>query len=132
MAATSAFPPSASGLAIGVLYTIWNFGSCVGLAMGGLIFEEQDKRALTRALAKENITLSAKDQELVRSLLSDPSQAQLTLSKLTPALEKKVLPMFQDSFMAGYGGAMWYLLITCALGAILVPLIARNAKSADT
>ncbi len=131
MAATSALPPSASGLAIGVLYTIWNFGSCVGLAMGGLIFEELDKRALTRALATEKITLSAKDQELVRSLLSDPSQAQQTLSKLAPGLEKKILPMFQDSFMAGYGGAMWYLLITCALGAILVPLIARNAKSVE-
>lgn len=129
MAATAAFPPAASGLAVGVLYSIWNFGSCLGLAMGGLIFEELDKRSLTQALARENITLSQKDQELVRSLLSDPSQAQQTLSKLTPALEAKVLPMFQDSFMAGYGGAMWYLFITCTLGAIAVPLIARNTKT---
>ena len=52
-------------------------GSPPGLAVGGLIFEALDRRSLTDTLVSENITLTAKDQELVRSLLSDPSQAQL-------------------------------------------------------
>ena len=30
--------------------------------------------------------------------------------------------------MAGYSGAMGYLLVTCALGAILVPLVARRVR----
>lgn len=128
LAGTMALPSSAAGLAIGVLYSIWNFGSCVGMAVGGLIFEETDRRTLNAALLRENITLSAKDQELVRSVLSDPSQAQQILGKLTPGLEAKILPIFKDAFMAGYSGAMWYLLITCAIGAILVPLIARRDK----
>jgi len=128
LAATMALPPAATGLAIGVLYSVWNFGSSVGMAIGGLIFEEADRRTLTAALVRENISLSAKDQELVRSVLSDPSQAQAILGKLTLGLESKILPIFKDSFMAGYSGAMWYLLVTCAAGAILVPLIARNAK----
>ena len=130
VAATSALPPASASVAIGVLYSIWNFGSSVGLAFGGLIFEELDGRTLNNALARENIALTGTHQELVRSLLSDPSQARQVLGELTPGLEAKVLPIFRDSFMAGYGGAMWYLLITCALGAILVPLIARNAKRA--
>jgi hypothetical protein len=37
-----------------------------------------------------------------------------------------LLPMFKHAFMVGYSGAMAYLLITCALGAVLVPLIARK------
>ncbi|MEX3012023.1 MFS transporter [Hoeflea sp. TYP-13] len=130
MAATSALPKAAAGLAIGMLYTVWNFGSSVSLAVGGLIFEELDKRSLTNSIAQENITLSAKDQELVRSVLSDPSQAQKILGELTPGLEDKLLPIFRDSFMDGYGGAMWYLLATCALGAILVPLIAGKSRPA--
>lgn len=127
--ATSALPAAAAGLAIGTLYTIWNFGSSIGLAIGGLLFEELDKRSLDRALAEAGVQLSHKDQELVRSLLSDPSGAQATLAKLTPGLEDKILPMFKDAFMAGYNGAMWYLVVVCAVGAVLVPLIASREKS---
>jgi hypothetical protein len=123
-----ALPAAAAGLAIGVLFSIWNFGSSMGLAIGGLIFEEAEKNSLASALVRENITLTASDQHLVRSLLSDPSQAQQLLSKLTPGLEAKILPLFKDAFMDGYSGAMWYLFITCAIGAILVPLIARGAR----
>jgi EmrB/QacA subfamily drug resistance transporter len=128
LAATSAFPPAASGVAIGVLYTIWNFGSCVGLAVGGLVFEELDKRSFTSAMLRENIALPAKDQDLVRSVLSDPSQAQQLLGKLAPGQEAKLMLIFRDSFMTGYSGAMWYLVITCALGAILMLLILRKAE----
>ena len=128
LAATSAFPPASASLIIGVIYSIWNFGSSVGLAIGGLIFEELDRRTLTGTLLREKIELTGKDQELVRSLLSDPSQAQQLLGELAPGLEARILPIFKDSFMAGYSGAMWYLFVTCTIGAILVPLIARKAK----
>jgi len=128
LAATSPFPPAQASLIIGILYSIWNFGSSVGLAVGGLLFETHDRRTLTASLARENIALAGKDQDLVRSLLSDPSQAHQALATLTPGLEAKVLPIFRDSFMAGYAGAMWYLLVTCAIGAVLVPLIARRSE----
>lgn len=130
LAATSALPPASAGLAVGVLYSVWNFASSVGLAVGGLIFETLDRAHLNAALLRENIALGAKDQELVRSLLSDPSQARSVLGKLTPGLEAKILPLFKDAFMAGYGGAMVYLLIACALGSVLVPLIARRPVAA--
>lgn len=130
LAATSAFPPASASLIIGVLYSIWNFGSSVGLAIGGLIFEELDRRSLTSALAQRHIVLSGQDQDLVRSLLSDPSQALHVLGKLTSGLEAEILPIFKHSFMVGYSGAMAYLLIICAFGAVLVPLIARKAAPA--
>lgn len=124
VAATSALPPASAGLAIGVLYSVWNLGSCIGLAVAGLILEEIDRHRLTNSLALENITLSAADQHLVRSLLSDPSAAHDILAKLGPGLESRILPLFKDAFMAGYHGAMWYLVVTCALATVLVPLIA--------
>jgi hypothetical protein len=99
--------------------------------VGGLIFEELDRRTLTNALAQDNIVLGADHQHLVRTLLSDPSQALQVLGTLTSGLETKILPMFKDSFMAEYGGAMWYLLATCAIGAVLVPLISRSARHAS-
>ena len=60
-------------------------------------------------------------------MLSDPSQAQQILGGLAPGLEAKLLPIFKGSFMAGYSGAMWYLLRHLRLGTVLVPLIARSA-----
>lgn len=128
LAASSSVPAAATGLAVGALWSIWNFGSSMGLAIAGLIFEELDRHTLNAALARENIKLSAADQDVVRSLLSDPSKAQETLGKLTPGLETKMLPIFQDAFMAGYSGAMWYLLVVCTLAAIAIPLIARGAE----
>jgi len=68
--------------------------------------------------------------QLVHSVLSDPSQAIQLLGRLTPGLEHENLPLFREAFTAGYGGAMWYLLITCAIGAAFVPLLARLARSA--
>lgn len=128
LAATMALPASAAGVAIGVLYSIWNFGSSIGLAVGGLIFEEVNRKSLYAGLAREKIDLSPEAQTQVHSLLSDPSQATKLLSELAPGLEAKILPLFKDAFMAGYSGAMWYLVITCAIGAVLVPLIARGAN----
>ncbi len=126
LAATSALPPESAGLALGMLWTIWNFGSSVGLAIGGMLFENLDKSSFDAAIAAEKLTLSEADQTLVRSVLSDPSQAQKLLEKLTPGLEQKLLPIFRDSFMAGYSGAMAYLLVTCSIGAVLVYLINRG------
>ncbi len=122
-AATGALPKEAAGLAISALWTFWNVGSCVAMAVGGLIFEYRDRATFDAAIARDHITLSAKDAELVRSLLSDPSQAHSVLSKLAPGAEAKILPHFQDAFMAGYAGAIWYLLIICVLGTALVYLI---------
>ena len=56
LAATMALPMASVGLAIGALYSLWNFGSSIGLAVAGMIFEVLDKRSLTAALAREGIT----------------------------------------------------------------------------
>jgi EmrB/QacA subfamily drug resistance transporter len=128
VAAAKALPPAAAGVAIGVLYSIWNFGSALGLALGGQIFEETDRQSLYAGLARQNIVLAPADQEVIRSLLSDPSRATTRLGELAPGLEAKVLPLFKQAFMDGYSGAMWYLTITCALGAVLVTLLARGAR----
>ncbi len=128
-AATAALPKSAAGLAIGALWTFWNVGSCVAMAIGGMIFEYRDQATLSAAIARDHIPLSTADAELVRSLMSDPSKAHDVLSKLPPATESKVLPHFQEAFAAGYAGAMWYLLITCALGTVLVFFISLRHSS---
>jgi MFS family permease len=116
--------------ALAVFMSVTGFGMAVGPVLGGLIFEELDRRSLTSALAQPHIALSGHDQDLVRSLLSDPSQALQVLGRLTAGSEAEILPNFKDSFMTGYGGAMAYLLVTCALGAVLVPLIARKTAPA--
>lgn len=132
LAVTSALPAASAGVALGMLYTIWNIGASFGLAIGGAIFEHLDRQTLTASIARENITLAAGDQKLVSSVLSDPSQAQELLSKLAPGLDAKLMSLFKGSFMAGYSGAMSYLLVTCVIGTLLGPMIWRKTRRAST
>ena len=128
-AATSALPAAMSGFAIGMLYTVWNVGSSIGLAIGGLILEERNRTSLNSALAGLNVTLDAGEQDVIRSVLSDPSQANKLLGELTPGLEEKVLPLFRDAFMAGYSAAMWFLFAVCLVCAVLFVGIVRRSSS---
>ena len=130
VAATSPFAPERASLVIGVLYSVWNVGSGVGLAIAGTVFEILEKRALDASLAANGVSITGQDRHLVHSLLSDPSQARTALSSVSPGLEDKILPLFQDAFMTGYGGAMWYLLVTCATGAVLVAVITWGRRAA--
>jgi MFS family permease len=129
------FPEAEQGRAMAVFMSVTGFGMAVGPVPGGLFLSALSWRwafyvNVPVVILGFPAALSGQDQDLVRSLLSDPSQALQVLGKLTTGLEAEILPIFKDSFMVGYSGAMTYLLVTCAFGAVLVPLIARKDRSA--
>ena len=128
-AVTTSAPPEKSGLAIGTLWTFWNVGAAIGIAVGGYIFEVLDSKALLGALARENITMSAHDMHIVRSLLSDPSHARDALAELHPGLEAKIFPLFQDAFMSGFVGSMWFLLAVTAFTAGFIGYMLWRGRS---
>lgn len=127
VAATAGVPPAAAGFAIGALYTFWNVGASVGLAIAGLIFEAVDKASLDAAVAGERLSLTAADQATIRSLLSDPGQAREALAHLGPDLEARIIPLFRQSFMEGYAAAMTYLAVTCGIAVVLLVIVRMRA-----
>lgn len=107
--ATAALPVASSGLALGVLWTVWDLSSNINLALGGLILETIDKQRLLASLEPFNLELQPYEHQVVSSLLSDPAQAKAILGQLSIGEEHRIFPLFQESFTAGYNGAMWYL-----------------------
>ncbi len=133
VAATSALPPEAAGLAIGSLWTFWNIASSITLAVGGMILRVVDQSRLDASLAANNISLSNQQQHVIRSLLSDPSRAEQTLGELPAKLSTEITPLFHDSFTEGYNGAMLFMAIWCAvclIGTILTAMRGRKATAA--
>ncbi len=133
VAATSALPPEASGLAIGSLWTFWNIASSITLAVGGLILSAVDQSRLGASLAAKNITLNDHEQHVIRSLMADPSRAKEILTELPSNLATEIVPMFHESFMAGYSGAMIFMAVFCGVtlvGTIVTAIRARKAATA--
>ncbi|MEM7121702.1 MAG: MFS transporter [Pseudomonadota bacterium] len=128
VAATSALPPESAGLALGSLWTFWNIASSITLAVGGMILRILDQSRLDASLAANNITLSDHEKHVIRSLLSDPSRAEQTLGELPAKLSTEIAPLFHDSFMDGYSGAMTFLAIWCAVCLIGCVLTAMRGK----
>jgi MFS family permease len=130
-AVTSALPVEASGLAIGSLWTFWNIGSSLTLAIGVMILRLVEHAELNASIAAHNITLSAHDQHVIRSLLSEPSRAKEILGELPADLTREIVPLFHASFMDGFSDAMLFLAAFCAVcfaGATLAALRLRAAK----
>jgi hypothetical protein len=126
-----AVPQAAAGAAIGTMWTVWNIASALTLSIGGLILTTTDHARLSASLAEANITLTHDQQHVIRSLLSDPSQAQQALGELPANLDTQITPMFHDSFMAGYSGAMWFMAAVCAFSFIGVVLLSFRVRAAD-
>lgn len=131
--ATMAVPAAAAGLAIGALWTVWNIANSLALSIGGLITHTVDHARLNEALTAANITLTADQQHTIRSLLSDPSQAQQLLGDLAANLATEITPLFRQSFMDGYSGAMWFMTAWSAvtfIGGVLLSFRVRAAGRA--
>jgi EmrB/QacA subfamily drug resistance transporter len=130
-AATAPLPAKDAGIAIGSLWTIWNIASAIALSVGGIILTVVDRARLDESLAAKNIVLSHHQRHVIGSLLADPSRAKQTLGELPSDLSTEIAPLFHDSFMAGYSGAVLFLAALCCLtliGTVFAALRARKAS----
>jgi EmrB/QacA subfamily drug resistance transporter len=130
-AATSAVPPEDAGVAVGALWTFWNIGSVLALSIGGLILNLVDRSHLNAALADKGITLADRQQHVIRSLLADPTGAERALGELPAKLSTEIVPLFHESFMAGYDGAMTFMAVLCGVALIGTVLAAFRARTSN-
>ncbi|MEM7445389.1 MAG: MFS transporter [Pseudomonadota bacterium] len=129
-AVTMALPPKSSGIAIGSLWTFWNVGSTVTLSIGGMILNVIDHSRLQSLMAGANISLTDQQQHVIRSLLSDPSRAEQALSQLPSDIASEITPLFHQSFMDGYSGAMIFSAALCALTFLGTVILSRRVRAA--
>jgi len=127
-AAISSLPQKLAGTATGALWTFQNLGGSVGLAVAGVIFRHEERVSLVNGLALSDIHLTEDQQDLIRSLLSDPDHSKQTLSQFTTSIADKILPIFENAFIKGYSSAFVFLLCLSVATFIIIALMMKDIK----
>ena len=105
-AAISSVPQSVSGVAMGTLGTLHNFGGAIGLAIGTVIYHYQAKSVLVHDAVQKGIAVKPWMDQVV----ADPDNAKNIILQHTSMNTQSATDLFQHSFLSGYHGAMWLLL----------------------
>jgi EmrB/QacA subfamily drug resistance transporter len=127
-AAISSLPKELAGTATGALWTLQNLGGSLGLAFAGVIFRRREKDSLESGLTGAGIELSPEQQDLIRTMLSDPETARHVLSQFTDAMAGRILPLFESAFMKGYSAAFVFLLCLSAAAFLVIALVMKDIR----
>ena len=129
--AISSFPQTLSGTASGALWTFQNLGGSIGLAIAGTIFRHAEQTSLMNGLAALNVHLTQKQQDLIKSLLSDSNEAKRILGELPGSLAESVWPLFRNAFMHGYSCAFLFLLGLSLAAFLVIAAMMKNIARKD-
>jgi EmrB/QacA subfamily drug resistance transporter len=124
--AISSLPHTLSGTASGALWTFQNLGGSIGLAIGGTIFRHAERTSLITGLAASGIHLTQNQQDLIRSLLSDPEEAARIVGEFPSSIAESVWPLFRNAFMHGYSWAFLFLLGLSLAAFLVVAVMMKN------
>jgi EmrB/QacA subfamily drug resistance transporter len=124
--AISSLPHTLSGTASGALWTFQNLGGSIGLAIAGTIFRHAERTSLMNGLAASDVHLTQKQQDLIRSLLSDSNEAKRVIGELPSPIAESVWPLFRNAFMHGYSCAFLFLLGLSLAAFLIVAVTMKN------
>lgn len=116
IAAQTAVGPSRSSVATGTMVTMFNVGGSIGLAIAVVIYNYVGDKALKLIFKTPAIGLNTEHFIQVKKLIANPAQS------LQVAMPVQVHSFFNEIFMHGFTGVMWFLLSASSL--ILVSVIA--------
>lgn len=118
-----------TSVAMGALFTFYNIGAAVLLAIGVALFHMRAISGLLTGIAKNHIKLSVAEQPLLQKFIQQPDQMQKILDKLKIA-HPSITPIFKDSFTSGMH-AMFWPLILCSLIALFAVVFFMRGNTSE-
>jgi EmrB/QacA subfamily drug resistance transporter len=100
MAAQTAVGTERAGAATGTMVTLFNMGGSIGLAIAVVVYNITALRSLQKLPADHSTKL-----HLLEKLISNPANA------LQMIMSKEMHGFFQEAFLQGFSGVMWFWLI---------------------
>jgi MFS family permease len=128
LATVSSVDSKHSAVALGGIWTAWNLGSCVTLAISGVLLRYGSETALTKGLLAQGIAITSTQLMSVTHLISDPEHAMQLLSRFSGHTTETVAPVLKRAFMHGFDVTLQFLVALCMVLALIIYLILRNAK----
>tara|TARA_R110000868_G_scaffold8205_3_gene42504 strand:- start:99928 stop:101466 length:1539 start_codon:yes stop_codon:yes gene_type:complete len=117
VAAISAVPDSATGVAMGSAWTLHNVGGVIGLALGTVVYHYLAKSVFPAARWADKV-------------VSNPDSAIQTLTQHLHISASKATTLLQHSFMGGYHGAMVLLMVVSVIALLVIGLAMPKQKAA--
>jgi hypothetical protein len=77
-------------------------------------------------LAASGVHLTQKQQDLIRSLLSDSNEAKRIIGELPSPVAESIWPLFRNAFMHGYSCAFLFLLGLSLAAFLVVAVMMKN------
>ena len=121
VAAHQAVTSDKMGVATGMVYTLFNIGGSIALALATVVFEAIEKAKFQVDLQHINLVLTANQQTMVQHALVNPLNSQALLQSFGLTMTE-VLTIVKHSFISGFYGA-----VTVMLGISLLILFASLA-----
>lgn len=128
LAAVSSVDNKHSAVTLGSIWTIWNLGSCIALALSGFLLSLRGEAVLSQTLQEKNISISTKQLDLVSHLISDPENAKHLLSQFSGQTEQTVAPILKNAFMHGFDLTLQFLTLFSIILFIVIYLILRKTR----
>jgi EmrB/QacA subfamily drug resistance transporter len=128
LAAVSSVDNKHAAVTLGSIWTLWNLGSCITLAISGSLLRHGGESVLAKDLPAQNIFITDSQLKAVGHLISDPEHANQLLSGFTGHAKETIAPILKDAFMHGFDITLNFLVIFCIALGSAVYLILRNAK----
>jgi len=118
IAAQTAVGSSRSSVATGTMITMFNVGGSIGLAIAVVIYNHIGSKALKLISQAQPTQLNVDQFSQLKGLISNPAQS------LQTSMSTQIHVFFNDVFMKGFAGVMWFLLLTSII--ILLSVLASK------
>lgn len=118
-----------AGVMLGSLWTIFNLGCALMLALIGLLFRYLEKYYLLQNL--NPYQPAPNEAELLQQLISAPEQSAKILSQFPAQIASQIMPAYQNAFMHSFNVMAWVLFANAALAFVIVLCFMKRFKNGD-
>lgn len=121
-----------AGAMLGALWTLFNLGSALVLALLGIVFRFFEYQFLLQNLDGVKTALTTTHLQLLRQLVNAPEQSQQILSHFPGAIANQIMPAYSAAFMHSYNLICWILFGLATFAFLIVFFFMKMGKKSSS
>jgi MFS family permease len=125
IAAQTAVGSSRSSVATGTMVTMFNVGGSIGLAIAVVVYHSAGMNYLKHFFQMHPQQLSSDQRSQLEGLILNPAQS------LKPQIDTFIHSIFNDAFMQGFSGVMWFLFALSVLMLLSILIFKMSKRDSD-
>lgn len=118
--------PNNVGVIMGSLWTVFNVGCSLGIALANLVFQHVEKTSLINSLTQ--FITEPGQKQLLDQLIAEPEHHQQIMQQFPPSLAEHVIPAYQQSFVHSFNVVAWIFLILAIVCFIVTFFIMKQGE----